>query len=128
MSTRLALANLRHYKARTAVAIAGVAFAVFLTFMQLGFLGAVAKTATIIYDALEFDIVLRSPAYLHLTEAGSIPESRLLQVRSLPQVARARPFMAGLNEWQSPVSGEWRGIMAMGVDPLDAPLGRDDLA
>jgi putative ABC transport system permease protein len=127
MSTRLALANLRHYKARTAVAIAGVAFAVLLVFMQLGFLGAVAKTATIIYDALDFDIVLRSPAYLHLTEAGSIPESRLLQVRSLPQVARARPFMSGLNEWQSPVAGQWRGIMAMGVDPLDAPFLREDL-
>jgi putative ABC transport system permease protein len=126
-STRLALANLRHYKARTAVAIAGVAFAVLLVFMQLGFLGAVAKTATIIYDALDFDIVLRSPAYLHLTEAGSIPESRLLQARSLSEIASVRPFMVGLNEWQNPVNGQWRGIMAMGVEPLDAPFLRDDL-
>ena len=125
MSTRLALANLRHHKARTAVAMAGVAFAVLLIFMQLGFLGAVANTATIVYDALDFDIVLRSPAYLHLTEAGSIPETRLLQARSLPAVQNARPFIVGLNEWQNPVNGQWRGIMAMAIDPLDPPFKPD---
>lgn len=128
MSTRLALANLRHYKARTAVAIAGVAFAVLLIFMQLGFLGAVAKTATIVYDALDFDVMLRSPAYLHLTEPGSIPEARLLQARSLSEVAGVRPFLVGLNEWQNPINGQWRGIMAMGVEPLEAPFRRNDLA
>jgi putative ABC transport system permease protein len=121
------LANLRHRKGRTAVAIAGVAFAVLLIFMQLGFLGAVAKTATIVYDALDFQLALRSPAYLHLTEAGTIPETRLRQAESLPQIRRARPLITGLNEWQNPVTGQWRGIMAMGVEPLDAPFGRDEL-
>lgn len=127
MSTRLALANLRHYKARTAVAIAGVAFAVLLIFMQLGFLGAVAKTATIVYDALEFDIMLRSPAYLHLTEPGSIPTHRLRHAESLSGVLEAKPLLVGLHEWQSPVSGEWRGIMGIGIEPLDAPFNREDL-
>ena len=90
MSTRLALANLRHHKARTAVAIAGVSFAVLLVFMQLGFLGAVAKTATIVYDALDFQIALRSPAYLHLTEAGTIPEATFEQIRAIEGVLSAR--------------------------------------
>ena len=55
MNTPLAWKNLLHNKVRTAVALAGVAFAVILIFMQLGFKGAVRKTATQIYDALAYD-------------------------------------------------------------------------
>ena len=54
--------------------------------MQMGFLGAVRKTATQIYDALDFDLMLRSPAYLHLTEPRSFPRERVFQAASLPEV------------------------------------------
>ena len=63
MKTPLACLNLLHGKTRTLVAIAGVSFSVLLIFMQLGFLGSVRQTATAIYDALEFDIMIRSPGY-----------------------------------------------------------------
>ena len=77
MKTPLAWKNLIYNKVRTAVALAGVGFAVILIFMQMGFLGAVRKTATQIYDALDFDLMLRSPAYLHLTEPRSFPRERV---------------------------------------------------
>ena len=108
-----------HHRARTAVAVAGVAFAVVLIFMQLGFLGAVSKTATMIYDAMEFDIALRSPAYLHLSEARTFPRIRLDQAASLPEVAVAQPFYVRLNQWQAPTDGEWRGILMLGINPHD---------
>jgi putative ABC transport system permease protein len=113
--------------------------------MQLGFLGAVRKTATQIYDALEFDLMLRSPAYLHLTEPRSFPRQRVFQAASLPEVKTARPFYLGLSEWQAPHvpadesprseshasaddwRGEWRGIIAMGVNPNDPPFIPADL-
>lgn len=129
MKTPLAWKNLVHNKVRTAVALAGVGFAVILIFMQLGFLGAVRKTATQIYDALDFDLMLRSPAYLHLTEPRSFPRQRVFQAASLPEVTSAQPFYLGLSEWQAPQpegaapgewNGDWRGIITMGVDP-DAP-------
>src|SRR4029078_11475092 len=119
MKTPLAWQNLVYNKVRTAVALAGVGFAVILIFMQLGFLGAVRKTATQIYDPLDFDLMLRSPAYLHLTEPRSFPRDRLLQAASLPEVAKARTFYLGLSEWQAPQPddvapdqwhGDWRGI------------------
>lgn len=128
MKTPLAWKNLVHNKVRTAVALAGVGFAVILIFMQMGFKGAVRKTATQIYDALEFDLMLRSPAYLHLTEPRIFPRERVFQAASLPEVAKARPFYLGLSEWQAPQpadarpdqwSGDWRGIITMGVDPTD---------
>jgi putative ABC transport system permease protein len=136
MKTPLAWKNLTHNKVRTSVALAGVGFAVILIFMQLGFLGAVRKTATQIYDALEFDLMLRSPAYLHLTEPRVFPRERIYQAASLPEVARARSFYLGLSEWQAPQpedgavetwQGDWRGIITMGVDPLDPPFTREAL-
>lgn len=136
MNTPLAWKNLLHNKVRTAVALAGVAFAVILIFMQLGFKGAVRKTATQIYDALAYDLMLRSPEYLHLTDPGMFPEERLYQAASVPGVAAVRPFYLGLSEWQRPqpedvlpgdYEGEWRGIICMGVDPYDPPFARNDL-
>jgi putative ABC transport system permease protein len=136
MKTPLAWKNLVHNKVRTAVALAGVGFAVILIFMQLGFLGAVRKTATQIYDALDFDLMLRSPAYLHLTEPRSFPRERVYQAASLPEVEKAQPFYLGLSEWQAPQpdnvspeewSGDWRGIITMGVDPNDPPFLPEEL-
>lgn len=131
MKTPLAWKNLAYNKVRTAVALAGVGFAVILIFMQMGFLGAVRKTATQIYDALDFDLMLRSSAYLHLTEPRSFPRERVFQAASLPIVDRARLFYLGLSEWQAPqpdevapenYDGQSRGIITMGVDPLDPPF------
>lgn len=136
MKTPLAWKNLTHNKVRTAVALAGVGFAVILIFMQMGFKGAVRKTATQIYDALDFDLMLRSPAYLHLTEPRTFPRQRVFQAASLPQVEQAQPFYLGLSEWQAPqpadappeaYRGDWRGIITMGVDPAAPPFIPRDL-
>ena len=134
MNTPLAWKNLLHNKVRTAVALAGVSFAVILIFMQMGFKGAVRKTATQIYDALDFDLMLRSPAYLHLTEPRSFPRERVFQAASLPGITAAQPFYLGLSEWQAPeppdapphvYSGDWRGIITVGVDP-NSPAFRNE--
>ncbi len=139
MKTPLAWKNIKHNKARTAIGVAGVGFAVILMFMQIGFKGAIKKTATQIYDSLDFDLMLRSPAYLHLTEPRDFPRSRVLQAASLAEVAHARPFYLGLSEWQAPDSGlpdtndsedpagQWRSIITMGTDPYDPVFIRQDI-
>ncbi|MEO2046924.1 MAG: FtsX-like permease family protein [Pirellulales bacterium] len=136
MNTPLAWKNLTHNKVRTAVALAGVGFAVILIFMQMGFKDAIKKTATQIYSALDFDLMLRSPAYIHLTDARSFPRTRIHQAASLAGVTQARPFYLGLSEWQKPQTagishtdweGQWRGIITMGVDPNDPPFVRSDI-
>ncbi|MGI9429281.1 MAG: FtsX-like permease family protein [Bythopirellula sp.] len=143
MKTPLAWKNLTHNRVRTAIGVAGVGFAVILIFMQMGFKGAIRKTATQIYDALDFDLMLRSPAYLHLTEPRAFPRSRMYQAASLPEVTRVRPFYLGLSEWQAPVlhgadyvdaseevqqrSGQWRGIITMGTEPADPAFVRQEI-
>src|SRR4029450_9705226 len=63
MKTPLAWLNLLHQKKRSLVAIFGVGFAALLVFMQLGFYGGAEGTATIIYDQLEFEVILLAPPY-----------------------------------------------------------------
>jgi len=143
MKTPLAWKNLTHNRVRTAIGVAGVGFAVILIFMQMGFKGAIRNTATQIYDALDFDLMLRSPAYLHLTEPRAFPRSRIYQAASLPEVVQVRPFYLGLSEWQAPVlhgaalaqaseeakerAGQWRGIITMGTDPNDPVFLHEDI-
>lgn len=139
LNQQLAWKNLLQNRVRTAVGMAGVGFAAMLMFMQMGFKGAIEKTATQIYDALEFDLMLRSPAYLHLTEARTFPRARLHQAASLPTIDQARPFNIGLSVWQAPddaafrpgdeqnVAGMGRSIITMGVDPAAPPFTRPDL-
>lgn len=137
MKTPLAWKNLRHNKLRTAIGVLGVGFSVVLIFMQLGFMGSIERTATQIYDSLEFDLLLRSPAYLHLTEARSFPATRLRQVGSVSGVAKIRPLWFGLSEWQAPeassggvadeIGGMMRGIIVMGIDPKDPPFRKQVL-
>jgi putative ABC transport system permease protein len=121
MKTNLAWRNLVHERTRTAVAAAGVAFAVVLIFMQLGFFGALQRTATVIYSALDFDLCIQSKDYLHLAEARTFPRGRLYQAAGLPEVQRANAFHVAIRPWRNPIGGERRGIMVMGF-PVHEPI------
>ena len=104
MRTPLAWHNLTYNKVRTAVAAAGVAFAVVLVFMQLGFLGSVETTVTRFFDALNFDLLLRSPKYLHLSDTRVFPRLRLYQAAEVAGVQSATPVEIGLAQWRSPTT------------------------
>ncbi len=117
MPVQLAWRNLVHNPVRTTVALFGVAFAVTLIFMQLGFLGSVRTTASLIYDALDFDLVIRSPEYLYFADARDFPITRLQQVGALSDVESTAPFYVGVHEWRPPGKKMRRAILTMGVAP-----------
>jgi putative ABC transport system permease protein len=119
MKTPVAWLNLLHQRTRSSVAVAGVAFAVLLVLLQLGFLASVRQTATRIYDHLDFDLLLVSPEYLHLLKAGTIDRVRLAQAASLPGVAGTSALEVGLQLWRNIETGQRRGILVMGFDPRD---------
>ena len=132
--------NLLHDRRRTAVGVLGVAFSAILMFMQLSFLGAVRSTATTILDKLDFDILLVSPAYLYLYDAGSFPRLRLDQARSVAGVREVVPLYVGFNMWSrhsaapggaggsTDRSEEERGIFVIGYNLSDQPFERTKLA
>jgi putative ABC transport system permease protein len=117
MKTPLTLLNLWHQKTRTLIATAGVAFAIMLIFMQLGFRGSAEATATLLYDKLaDFDVVVVSTDYENMDQAGTFPRERLYQAMAVEGVQGACPLYINLDFWRNPVSGLRRTILLIGFD------------
>jgi putative ABC transport system permease protein len=122
MQTNLALNNILHNLSKTAVALSGIGVAIVLIFMQLGFRGAVESTATTIYDSMEFDLIVRSPNYLHFVEPGTVSKSVLREIAGMSDVKKVIPFHVTLAGWRHPLGDNLRGVMVMGIDPKNPPF------
>jgi putative ABC transport system permease protein len=98
----LALLNVLHGGRRSLTTVAGMALAVVMVLLELGFLEAVRITAAINYDQLDFDAALVSAEFEQFYTPGRFPGARLTQARSLPEVTAARPLFTRMNFWRCP--------------------------
>ncbi|NJN56741.1 MAG: FtsX-like permease family protein [Leptolyngbyaceae cyanobacterium SL_5_9] len=119
MKTPLAWLNLLHERTRLLVAIAGVAFAVLLIFMNLGFLGALSLTATQIYSQMNAEIFLRSPQTLEISTTEPFPIERLYQVAGVEGVDQVMPLYVGYQQWRNPETRLNRAMFVYGINPRD---------
>jgi len=129
--TPISLLNLISQPTRAIVSFTGVAFALLLIFMQLGFRGAVGNTATIVYGKLKGHLVMRSPDYVHLYEPRMFERFWMNKVASHPDVESVDPFFIMLQRWQNPIrnqgclqappDGSFRTVGMMGIQ-LDRPV------
>src|SRR5262245_48878534 len=106
----LAWSNLVHKRTRTAIAAAGVAFAVALIFMELGMYGGVERTATMLFDGVRFDLILASSEYGDVGRPGEVPRGRLAQARAADGVSDVLPLTIGTGTWQKPARSGWFGV------------------
>lgn len=121
MRIDLALFNIINNPQKTALSVAGIGVAVLLVFMQLGFRGAVEDTATSIYGKLDFDVLVRSPEYLHFVDANQISLSVRDEVSSLKGVDHIKTLFVSIVNWRNH-DGELKGILLIGVDPNNSPF------
>jgi putative ABC transport system permease protein len=115
----LAWLQLTREKLRLLVAVSGVAFAVILIFMQLGFRKALFDSSTRLHEHLDGDLFLVSPQFDFLAQPRSFSRRRLFQALSYPGVESISPVYLGLALWKNPDTGKSRPIFAVGVDPAD---------
>ncbi len=135
MKTPLALHNLLHQAAKTSVSVGGVAFALLLVFMQLGFMGAVSDTAANVLSKLQFDVVIRARDYLHLYEPGMFDRKWLKIAENTQGVSRAHPLWITVNNWRTmpnsedapDYQSEYRPIAVMAYDPLESLFASESL-
>ncbi len=130
----LAVRNVRHGGARSLVAIAGMALAVVMVLLQLGFLEAVRVTASVNYDQLDFDVALLSAQFEQFYSPGEVPRERLPQAGAVPGVAAARPLWTRMNLWRCPPyspeepvpksASLFRGVTAESPEAADGALAR----
>jgi len=92
--------QLMHNRMRLIAALAGVAFANILIFMQLGFLGALSESTKLPYELFNADILVYSPETNTLGDAGTVPRRRLYQSLSVAGVMRATSVYIGTLEWE----------------------------
>src|SRR2546427_9342058 len=113
----LAWRQLRRQKVRFAVAIAGVAFAVVLMFMQVGFRDALFRGAVNLHQRLEADLVLIQPNYNILAFPTTFSRRRLYQALGVRGVRSVTPLYTAVGRWKNPVTGRTRDIFTIGIDP-----------
>jgi putative ABC transport system permease protein len=120
LRTPLTALNLLHQPVRTLWALAGVSVAAIMILMQLGFLGAVRGTATLLYDQLDFDVLVVSKEYIDLNRTRQFPEGYLRQALAVTGVRSATPVRIGFNQWKDPSDAEKRwSIMILAAHPGD---------
>ncbi len=122
MAAPIAWRQLRHQPLRLVVAAAGIAFAVVLVLMQIGFRGALFESTTRFHERFKYDIVLFSvdSSYIVLPKSFSI--RRLYQALALEQVEGVSPVYIATAVWKNPWNNERRRINTVAFRPADDVL------
>lgn len=119
--TPLGWKQLTHSPTRFSVAIAGVAFAVILVFMQLGFMNMLFDSTVMVHRQLNAEIVLLSSTARDLGNPGTLPRRRLLQALAIEGVADVEALYVMNRDWIKPSDDMYRGergqMMLMGISP-----------
>lgn len=108
--------NLVEHRTRTLVAALGIAFAVFLLFLQFGFLDATKRAATQIYDFFDFDLALVSADYQFFYVTPTFDRIRQTQLRAVPAVVDTFNLNVRTTKWTNPESMLRSSLMLIGVD------------
>lgn len=115
--TPLGWLQLSHDKGRFLVALAGIAFADVLMFMQLGFQSALYDSNTRANRAMLADIILLSPKALNLQNLSTFSRRRLLQAKNIPGVQTTGALYVNNLTWKNPQTRLTATVQVLGFDP-----------
>ncbi|MGH8000631.1 MAG: ABC transporter permease DevC [Brasilonema sp.] len=115
--TPLGWLQLSHQKGRFLVALAGIAFADVLMFLQLGFQTALFDTNTRLHRSMQADIFLVSPQGRNLGYLSTFPRRRLFQAMDIPGVKSAEAMYLGAIQWKNPQTRKQTAILLIGINP-----------
>ncbi|MGH1393103.1 MAG: ABC transporter permease DevC [Trichormus sp.] len=113
----LAWLQLTREKTRLAVALAGIAFADILMFMQLGFQDALYYSNVRLHTSLQGEIVLLNRQSNAVLAMKSFSQRRLYKALELPSVKSVHPIYLDYSIWKNPDTGKTRSILIFGINP-----------
>ncbi len=113
-SIPLAWLQLTREKLRLLIALAGIAFAAILMFMQLGFQAALYDSATRFHQSLQADLILISTRSKSLGYMRTFSWRRLYQILGFNGVKAVSPVYVGFRDWKNPDNGNFRAIYVYG--------------
>jgi putative ABC transport system permease protein len=111
----LALKNLLHDKLRSAMTIAGVAFAVTLVFVQVGLFLGILDNASVTIDHIQADLWVTSRNTPNVDFAHGFPQGLVQRARSVPGVERADNLLVQFLNLSLP-NGAEEGMLVYGLE------------
>jgi len=129
MRVPLAWRNLTADRRRLATSTLGIAFAVLLMLMQLGFRNALVDSPVELLRWLNGDVVLVSSAKYQLNATEPFPRRRLFQAAAVEGVVSAVPVYMAMEEalWKNPQDQSTHQIRVVGVHPDDHAFQNPEL-
>jgi putative ABC transport system permease protein len=109
--------QLTRERTRLAVALAGIAFADVLMFMQLGFRDALYYSNVRMHSSLKGDIVLINKESSVIISMKSFSQLRLYRALDLPAVQAVYPIYLEITSWKNPITGRPRNLLVFGFNP-----------
>ena len=122
MRAPLGWLQLRHRPLRLLVAIAGIAFAVLLIMMQLGFRSALFESAVRFHERFNYDIALFSTDSVFIVRPQAFSIRRLYQAMGDEAVVDVSPVYLFPAVFKNPWNNKRRSIAAIGFEPGDPLL------
>ena len=122
------LLQLLHNPARLLAAIAGVAFANVLVFIQLGLSGSLEEAVSRPYRLFDSCLLLVSATDSDgLDDGSNIPRARLYEALAHPDVVEGAGLWFGRTGWLTE-EGDTASLAVFGLDPGQRGFLRDDLS
>lgn len=116
--TPLAWLQVRREKTRLAVALAGIAFADVLMFVQLGLNDALYDSAANFHNTLRGDLFLINPQSEAVQSFKSFPRERLYQAAGFEGVKSINSLYVGSAQWRNPQNHQSeRTVLTLGINP-----------
>ncbi|WP_341530657.1 ABC transporter permease DevC [Nostoc sp. UHCC 0302] len=115
--TPLAWRQLMKEKTRLVVAVAGIAFADMLMFIQLGFESALFDASVKPHRTLQADLVLINPQFQTLFAVKNFARERLYQTLGYEGVQSVSSLYIGTGQWRNPETRLERSILVWGIEP-----------
>ena len=125
--TPLGWLQLSRERNRLLVALAGIAFADVLMFMQLGFQSALYDSNTKLSRALDADIVLISPQARNTQDLRTFSRRRLYQAQDIAGVKSAEAFYSNLITWKNPDTLKETSVQMIAFNPEKPALTLPDI-
>jgi putative ABC transport system permease protein len=107
---------------RLGAAVAGIAFAVILMLVQLGFEEALLTSSGIHLSSLHADLVLVSPEYQYVVGTSHFSERQLFRAFALSEVASVDRIYVAPVPLKNPAHRSDRAILTLGVAPVPGIL------
>ncbi|NEO26933.1 MAG: ABC transporter, partial [Kamptonema sp. SIO4C4] len=114
----IAWLQLTREKTRLMTAIAGIAFADVLMFVQVGFQSALYASALGPHNSINGELVLVNSTYQTIFSMKGFSRRQLSRLRAIEGVENVSPVYIGSADWKNPENGTSRVILAFGIDPV----------